>query len=237
MNKYIIRLDDACEKRDIEKWNRMELLLDKYEISPLVGIIPKCEDPSMDVFLEDKAFWPLVNEWIKKGWDIAMHGYNHVYSTSCGGINPVNNRSEFAGNDFETQCEKIRLGVEIFRAHNIEPAIFFAPSHTFDLNTINALKKESNISIISDTIAWDVYKKYDMIFVPQQSGKARIMPFAVTTFCYHPNTMTNAQFEELETFILNNRENFVSFHDLPLDTNRKKNLIDELLNWLYFARR
>lgn len=28
MSKYIMRLDDACEKRDIEKWNCMEVLLD-----------------------------------------------------------------------------------------------------------------------------------------------------------------------------------------------------------------
>lgn len=45
MAKYILRLDDACEKRDIEKWDLMEQLLDQYNIKPLVGIIPHCEDP------------------------------------------------------------------------------------------------------------------------------------------------------------------------------------------------
>ena len=40
MSKYIMRLDDAAEKMDIEKWSRMEKLLDKHSIKPLVGVIP-----------------------------------------------------------------------------------------------------------------------------------------------------------------------------------------------------
>ena len=45
MEKYIIRLDDACEKRDVKKWDQMEQILDKYGVKPLVGVIPHCEDP------------------------------------------------------------------------------------------------------------------------------------------------------------------------------------------------
>ena len=35
MSKYIMRLDDAAEKMDVEKWNRIELLLDKYNIKTI----------------------------------------------------------------------------------------------------------------------------------------------------------------------------------------------------------
>lgn len=35
MSKYIMRLDDAAEKMNIEKWIRMERLLDKYNVKPL----------------------------------------------------------------------------------------------------------------------------------------------------------------------------------------------------------
>ena len=44
MAKYIMRLDDACPKRDVEKWDRIEDLLDKFNVRPLVGIIPDCKD-------------------------------------------------------------------------------------------------------------------------------------------------------------------------------------------------
>ena len=90
--RYIIRLDDASEKRNVESWTRMENLLDKYSLKPLVGIIPNCEDEEMAEYSVDTDFWDRVLSWQKKGWTLALHGYNHVYTTECGGINPVNLR-------------------------------------------------------------------------------------------------------------------------------------------------
>lgn len=43
----------------------------------------------------------------KKGWIIALHGYEHVFETTSGGINPVNNKSEFAGVNLEKQKKKL----------------------------------------------------------------------------------------------------------------------------------
>lgn len=235
MSKYIIRLDDACEKMDIEKWNRMENVLDKYGVKPLVGVIPNCQDKMMDSYAVDEKFWDKVKRWEKKGWEIALHGYNHVYCTEDGGINPVNKRSEFAGLSLEQQKQKIKNGVEIFRMHGITPKVFFAPSHTFDKNTLEALKIESDIRIISDTIANKPYSKYGMTFVPQQSGCVRQLPFDTVTFCYHPNMMTQEDFENLEGFLKINRRKFISF---PLvKTHRTLGIVDKILKRLYFLRR
>jgi len=235
MSRYILRLDDACEKRNKEKWDKIEKLLDFYEIKPLVGVIPHCEDPMMEEYEFDGNFWQRVNEWISKGWTVALHGYNHVYGTNDAGINPVNERSEFAGESLEVQMKKIEDGVSIFRSHGIEPMVFFAPSHTFDDNTITALKAKSNIRFVSDTIANKPYFKDDMVYVPQQSGKVRALPFSMVTFCYHPNTMTENMFDELEQFMLKNKKKFIDF---PFKkTTRKMNIFDILLKKIYFARR
>lgn len=235
MSKYILRLDDACEKMDIEKWDRMEQLLDKYAVKPLVGVIPHCEDPMMDAYPVDSKFWGKVNNWVTKDWSIAMHGYNHVYSTECGGINPINKRSEFAGEPLEVQKEKIRRGISIMREHDINPKIFFAPSHTFDRNTLLALKAESDINIISDTIANDVYYQDDFHFVPQQSGSVRKLPFKVVTFCYHPNMMKENDFLLLEAFLEKNSKLFAKF---PMDKiYRKFSFYDYLIKRMYFLRR
>ena len=229
-----MRLDDACEKRDIEKWNRMEELLDRYGVKPLVGVIPHCEDPAMKEYPIDECFWERVKCWQEKEWVIAMHGYNHVYVTACGGLNPVNERSEFAGLPIEEQKNKIKKGVWIMREHGINSKIFFAPSHTFDKNTLMALKEESDILIISDTIAIAPYSKYGFTFVPQQSGRARKLPFRVVTFCYHPNTMQNGDFDCLEIFLQKNKESFILF---PVqNVNRKANIFDGLLNAVYMRR-
>lgn len=232
---YVFRLDDACDKMDISQWQRMEDLLDRYSIKPLVGVIPHCEDPMMDKYPKDNMFWEKVEKWQKKGWVIALHGYNHVCTTKDGGINPVNKRSEFAGVSFDIQLEKIKNGIEIFRSHGIEPKVFFAPSHTFDNETVKALKDASQIRIISDTWAWDHYCKDGITYVPQQSGQVRNVPFALSTFCYHPNTMKDDDFHKLELFLKDNKELFVPF---PLEqTSRKLSLVDRMMQCAYFKSR
>ena len=235
MSKYIIRLDDAADRMDCQKWSQMERLLDKYDIKPLVGVIPNCKDKMMDIYDVDPDFWNKVHQWEDKGWTIALHGYEHVYCTDDGGINPVNKRSEFAGLSLENQKHKIKNGVEIFRNHGLEPKVFFAPSHTFDLNTLEALKQESNISIISDTIANKPYSQYGLTFLPQQSGRVRKLPFNVVTFCYHPNMMEEKEFIYLERFFEKYKELFSNF---PIyKETKRKTLFDLILNKLYFAKR
>lgn len=235
MTRFVFRLDDACERMNLDKWNRIEVLLDKYEIKPLVGIIPDCKDPMMSQYEPNISFWDKVNVWIKKEWTIALHGYNHLYTTDQGGINPIHNRSEFAGIDLRKQKEMIRAAVSIFAQHGVSPQVFFAPSHTFDKNTIQALKEESSIRIISDTIAFDTYTMDGITFVPQQSGTVRYLPFSLVTFCYHPNDMQEEDFARLEFFFSKYKEKFVPF---PLKTtDRKYSLVDRFLRYLYMARR
>lgn len=233
---YLIRLDDAAENRKIDNWNKIEDLLDKYEIKPLVGVIPHNEDTQLLKFEKDCDFWRKVKNWQEKKWTICMHGYNHVYSTKNGGVNPINERSEFAGNTLEMQEEKINKANEIFQNNKIHAEVFFAPSHTFDLNTIQALMDNTDIKIISDTIANDIYYENGMYFIPQQSGKARKLPFKITTFCYHPNEMTNNDFEYLEKFIINNKDKIGKLSDIEL-YKRKKSIYDNFLIFTYFLIR
>ncbi len=234
---YVIRLDDASEYCNLNNWKRMEKLLNSFSIKPIVGIIPNNQDLSMiNIYAKNVDFWNMVNKWQKSGWIIAMHGYDHVYITDEGGINPVQKRSEFAGVNLKKQEEKIKKGIEIFSKNNIVPSVFFAPSHTFDKNTLLALKKNSNIRIISDTVANDIYFEDDFYFLPQQSGTVRKLPFKFTTFCYHPNTMNDFDFEILEKFLQENINKFKQL-DIKKLNRRKKNIFDKFLSFLYFIRR
>lgn len=234
---YILRLDDASEYMDIKKWTRIEELLDKYNIKPIVGIIPDNKDKSLiEKYKKDQDFWQKAKKWKNKGWTIALHGCNHEYITNDGGINPVNRRSEFAGVSYEEQCRKIENGIKILEKYEMYPEIFFAPSHTFDLNTIKALREKSNIRIISDTIANDVYYKDDMYFIPQQSGKVRMLPFKIVTFCYHPNTMEEKDFNILEDFLNKYNQKFITVKEIKLK-KRKLNIIDNMLRKLYFINK
>lgn len=233
---YILRLDDAAENMNWKNWQQIEKLLDKYNIKPIYGIIPNNMD--IDLLKYDKVdnFWDEMNRWNDKGWIAALHGCTHVFETNEGGINPVNMRSEFAGVPLERQRKKIREGLNIMLKNGINPKIFFAPAHTFDMHTLDALRIESDIRIISDTIANNTYFAHGFYFIPQQSGKCRNLPFKVTTFCHHPNTMTEMDFIYLEKFLEKNHKKFINFSEVELN-NRKISSFDKLLQKLYFFRK
>ena len=236
MKQYFLRLDDTSDYMDVEKWKRMETLVDRYNIKPIFGIIPDNRDESLiKKYIHNPDFWELVHKWIDKGWVPAMHGCYHQYITNEGGINPINRRSEFAGVSFDKQQEMVNYGYKLLLDKNVNPNVFFAPSHTFDLNTLKALKAVTPIRIVSDTIAYDIYKDEDFWFIPQQCGAVRRLPFKIVTFCYHPNTMTEESFDKLDCFLSSNKKYFVPFSKSLLK-DRNKNVFDKVLNSIYMYK-
>lgn len=232
---YIMRLDDAAENWEKENWHRMHDLLSKYNIKPIIAIIPNNSDPFLLSFDKDKEYYPTIHKWLKEGWTPALHGYDHVQDSLSGGINPVNKRSEFAGKSYYEQYIKITEGYKTLSDRGIKTNIFVAPAHTFDKTTLQALRNSRRISIISDTVANDVYYYNGLFFVPQQSGEVREIFFKVTTFCYHPNTMSDEQFIKLEKFLKRHSKDFTDIKKVKFK-KRNKNTLDKVLSALYFTR-
>jgi len=236
--KYLLRLDDACPTMDSEKWSHVEGILDNHGAKPMVGVIPSNTDSKQQINNPDPEFWNKVKQWEQKGWAIALHGYDHCYISKERGINPLWPRSEFAGVPVEKQKEKIRKGVEIFMSHDIRPKYFFAPSHTFDENTLVALRECSDIRIISDTIGLKPYKQGDFIFIPQFGGTCRNIPVpGIWTFCLHPSVMTDDDFNRLISFLKVNSDRVLSFNELSLANVKSKSIGSMMLSSLYFTYR
>lgn len=237
---YLIRLDDACPTMNRHLWGKMEYILDKYGVKPMVGIIPHNEDSQQKIDAPDETFWANVKAWQTKGWAIALHGYNHCYTSNGGlkGLNPMWERSEFSGLSLEEQKTKIRKGVELMRRNGINPQFFFAPSHTFDENTLKALREESDIRIISDTISNKPYKYKNFAIIPQLGGHCTEMKFpGIWTFCLHPNTMKEADFKNVEIFLEKYSSSFISFDDIDYSSLKKKGLLGKVISSLYFTYR
>ncbi len=233
---YLLRLDDMSAHRDVEKWERMYALVKKYDVKPIFGIIPDNQDPQLLAYPKDEEFWDRVKLWIAEGWTPAMHGYQHVFDSACGGSNPVNDYSEFAGISYEEQAARIRAGYAILKEQGIDTEIFFAPAHTYDKNTLRALKACTDIRVISDTIGNRVYYKDGMYYLPQQSGVVRELPFRLVTFCYHPNIMKDEDFAVLENFLKAHAEEFGGYSKALL-VKRRRSLCDCALQWAYRIRR
>lgn len=237
---YLIRLDDACPTMRREKWDRIEAILDRYGVKPMIGIVPDCKDDNLLLDSPDSGFWSKALSWQDKGWAIALHGYDHCYISDLGlyGLNPLWSRSEFSGVDIEIQKKKIKDGVAILKGNGLDVKYFFAPSHTFDTNTMDALKQESDIRIISDTIGRKPYKLGDFVFIPQLGGHCSEMRLpGIWTFCLHPNTMSEDSFAQTELFIKTHNEQFTSFDQLDLSIVKKKDFTSRLLSWTYFTYR
>jgi len=233
--KYIIRLDDACPVMDAGKWERMERLLEKYAIKPIAAVVPHCEDPDLDKGGHIDDFWGKVKSWEAKGWEIALHGYNHVYATKNPGLVPINEKSEFAGLSFEEQAEKIRSGYGIFSGNGIKPRIFIAPAHSFDKNTLKAIEKETDIRIISDGLSVRPYTFLGFKWIPQQLWKFRPMPFGLWTICLHPNTMEEKDFQRLEDNITDNSSDFIAASDIVYRRGGR-DFLDNLFGTFFLAR-
>ena len=184
-----------------ECWDIIEQTLDSLAIRPIVGVIPDNKDPQLMCSPVDSGFWTRVRSWEKKGWRIAMHGLHHIYHPILPGVKPlipVSAQSEFAGLPLNQQLLIIRQAWQQFLAEGIKPSLFMAPAHTFDNNTLLALKAETDIRIITDGHAFFPFRDQGFVWIPQQFWRFRPMPFGIWSICLHPNTMCKL---ELETFL------------------------------------
>ena len=142
--RYLVRLDDITPYMDKYKFNAVRAVLDRYDIHPIIGIVPDCRDTG--IYGEETnrytfaEYRNLLTELISAGWIPAQHGTNHVYTTTDHGLLGINPFSEFAGLSFDTQYTKLKQGKEKLRQLGIEVSLFMAPGHTFDKNTIRALR-------------------------------------------------------------------------------------------------
>ncbi|MDP8079229.1 DUF2334 domain-containing protein [Phocoenobacter skyensis] len=238
--KYLVRLDDACPTMDWQKWQRFEKILDEANIKPLVGVIPNNQDKMQMKDDANPNFWNVVKEWENKDWAIALHGNNHTYCMlrKNKGLNPINSFSEFVGKSLKEQKEIIKESWETFLSNGIEPKYFFAPGHSFDENTLKAMKEETNIRIVSDMIASKPYFEQGFTFIPCQMGSFRKIKLpGYYTACFHPNEMNDNAFNKVEKFISENREDFINFGELNLKSLSSLSLYDRFLRVLYFTMR
>lgn len=225
MLKFIIRLDDACVNMNKNNWDRVESLLDKYNVKPIAGIIPDNKDKSFKYEIIEDFWTNYVKRWQEKKWTIALHGLHHDLSTIV--------RTEYSGKSLEEQKEMLTKGYNILMSNGIKPDCFFAPNHTFDKNTIKACKELGYFKFISDGNAFFPYKKDGIIFLPNVFDTPhKISNSGIFTFVYHPNNMKEADFVYLENFIKNNYELFDANIDEILEKfeNRKRSFFDMVLS-------
>jgi Uncharacterized protein conserved in bacteria (DUF2334) len=235
MPQYIIRLDDACPQMNEANWQQAEDILTKYNIAPLVAVIPDNKDDSLNYGIIQNFWTNTIQRWQAKKWELALHGYEHLYTaTNKKSLVPFKNKSEFTGFSFETQKQKVNKGLTILNNNNIYPNIFIAPGHAFDDTTIKVLLQETNIKIISDGISTAPFLKYGIKWIPQQLWSFKKMPFGVWTICLHPNTMKEKDFMTMDQWLSKNNKNVIAVNSLFEKQIANKSIIDILFDKIFW---
>ena len=213
---FIIRLDDANSNMDIVKWKKLEDIFLKYNIKPIVGIIPHNLDLSLIKKETNINFENLIQKWHSFNWHIACHGTHHTYlSRSNSNIN-----NEYFKLSLNNVLVKLNISNNFFSNIGIKTNIFFAPSHNYTTNLFKGLKF-NNYNIISDGKYFRPVKKNGFIFIPQQFESFFYFPFGTWTFCLHPDLLDSNDFEKIENFI--SKYN-IYFNDYLFDEDKLKNV-------------
>tara|TARA_E500000178_G_scaffold268567_1_gene266225 strand:+ start:1421 stop:2185 length:765 start_codon:yes stop_codon:yes gene_type:complete len=227
----LIRMDDITECMNWEYMNRCESLFDKYAIKPLMGVIPINQDPELLNFPKNDKFWERVRTWQSKGWEITMHGCNHLYTQRSDKKDLFNygGNSEFYGLSYDEQLLKIKTGLEEFKRRNIKVRSFFAPNHIYDKNTLKALK-ECDIKIIIDGYGLFPYFYNEILFIPQLFYKEIILPFGIQSTQMHINEWNNDVYKNFELLIKKNYKKIISLDYIFDITN--PNILQNFTNYL-----
>jgi len=237
--KYLFRLDDASPFANTKKWKVIEDIFKRYEILPIVAVIPDNKDPELMHQKYDPNFWKRVREWESMGWEVAMHGYQHVFHKveRMQNVIPFYNRSEFSGLTLFEQEEKIRRSREIFLENGLNPKVWVAPAHAFDYTTLKALANAANIKIVSDGISLSPYYKRGFYFLPQQLWSIKKKKLGFWTICLHPDSMTESEINDLELQLSSHDilKNTISLADVIL-VNNNKTILDFCFSALFYFR-
>lgn len=165
----LIRFDDICPTMDWNQWNRAVEVLERYHVKPLIGVIPDCQDPELQINEPYSDFWQYIKKLQCKGYTVAMHGYLHKYDSAKHGIVNVTPHSEFAGHTYEEQYQKIKRGKAYLECHGIFTDVFFAPAHSYDENTLKALAA-NGFKYVSDGASSKPFVREGVLCIPCRSG-------------------------------------------------------------------
>jgi predicted deacetylase len=203
-SRYLLRFDDICPSMNWPVWNRIEEILERYGIRPILAVIPDNRDPKLSFQPPDPRFWEKVRAWQSRNYTIAVHGYQHLYVNRNPGMMRLKRDSEFAGLPFQTQEDLVKRARMVFEAEGVHADVWVAPSHSFDETTVAALASQG-IRIISDGLwPWPFTDHRGITWIPVQLPWFEEKSYGVWTVCCHHNSWTAKDIkrlaEQLETF-------------------------------------
>ena len=225
----VIRFDDIAPNMNWEMMEKCEELFDMYNIKPVLGVIPNNQDKELMSYPNKNNFWKIVKDWQLKSWSIAMHGYSHLYDIDTNKKDHFGygGRSEFFGHSYDDQFLKLKKGLKLFKENDIEINTFFAPNHTYDLNTFKALKR-CGIFRVVDGYGLSPFMYDEIKFIPQLFYNLYMLPYGIQSTQIHINEWKENNFQIFKNFVEKHHTKIINLdHAFSVNNN---SAINKLLN-------
>ena len=231
--KIAVRMDDITPDMDWDNFYFFRKLFEEAGITPLLGIVPDNRDPKLSCSAAREDFYEVMKGLQNEGYSFAMHGFQHIYTTKSGGIFPLNNYSEFAGVPYDRQKEMLVLGKEKLRKHGIDTDIFMAPAHSYDCNTLRALRK-AGFTKITDGFGSAPYRYKGITFYPISFKIDRSLKQkkGTTTMVIHANTVTEKDKERYARIFKECGKNMISYSEYLMMEPVTRNILGKTLEYL-----
>lgn len=212
--KIAVRMDDITPDMNWENFYFFINLFEEVRITPLLGIVPENRDENLKCEAPHKDFYKIMAKLGEKGYSFAMHGCYHLYTTKSGGLFPLNHFSEFAGVPYEEQKKLLTFGKGRLEEYGIVTDMFMAPGHSYDKNTLRALK-ELGFTKMTDGFGKSPYRYGGFTFYPIsfRLSSALKKKSGVTTMVLHANTVTEADKKRYERIFREYGRNMISYSD------------------------
>lgn len=205
--RYLFRMDDITPTMDWGRFWALLRLFQRHRVKPLLGVVPDNQDRKLNRQKSEPRFWEVMRSLAERDVvEIAQHGYQHIlerdsnHALCTRGDGQRFRWSEFAGYSYNEQLEKIQKGRAILQDNGVFTDFWFAPNHSFDLTTLNALKTVG-FTAVSDGLSLVPFKERGLIFVPQQLWRPAWAPCGVFTICLHSNEITNGEIKAIRHFL------------------------------------
>lgn len=234
--RILVRFDDICPTMDFVQFERALDVMRKHSVKPLLGVIPDCRDTELQIEPFHEDFWEYVKMLQKEGCTLAMHGYTHVYDSSCRGLVSGGLRSEFAGHTYEEQYERIKKGKEVLQRHGINTDIFFAPAHSYDRNTLKALAANGFRCMSDGKSSKPVYREGILCIPCRSSGCPRIRKSGYYTAVFHAHEWARAEkadgYEQLRSLCKAYEQDIAGFDEFN-DRRGSHGVSGRMEEWIY----
>ena len=196
-----------------QRFERLMNITKRYEIRPILAVVPDNRDPELIIDKLDPQFWARMRDLESGGATIALHGFRHVCQSRGRSYLGLHAETEFAGVREERQAEWIRSGLETLRQHGLSPRLFVAPRHGFDSSTLRALV-DVGMPFLSDGFASRPFTRRGVVWIPQQLWEPIEKSHGLWTICLHTNTASIHLEDKLAKFLDRFADQFTTFDEV-----------------------